>query len=119
MSNQTGKGWVPEICYEELEGGLTSKIPFISVPEGKVMPGVIFIFESRETGEFEPGQDGEELPVTELNLHQYADMELLKNSLTLQDYDKVRIALGLDPLAEAVTAGQKITSAVRESVSTS
>ena len=24
--------WVPEIAYEEAEGGLTSKIPFIQVP---------------------------------------------------------------------------------------
>ena len=64
------KNWVPEIFYEELdESGLTSHIPFIAVPPEEEMPRMLFIFESRETGEFEPGQDGEDLPVTQLDLH--------------------------------------------------
>ena len=71
--------WVPEIFYEEAdESGLTSHIPFIAVPEGEQMPGMLYIFESRETGELEPGPDGEDLPVIQLDLHQYADMATLK-----------------------------------------
>ncbi len=73
--------WIPEIMYEESEDGLTSKIPFIQVPETEEMPGILFVFESRETGEFEPGPDGEEMPVTELDLHQYANMATLKEKL--------------------------------------
>ncbi len=109
--------WVPEICYEEVEEGMTANIPFIQVPDDKEMPGVIFIFESRETGEFEPGPEGEELPVTELDLHQYANMSHLKNSLDAEVFDQVRLALGLEPLKDAASKGQKITQNVRDNLS--
>jgi hypothetical protein len=106
--------WIPEIFYEELETGMTSHIPFISVPEEEEMPRMLFVFESRETGEFEPGSEGEELPVTEIQLHQYADMEFLKYNLSPGAYDDVRIALGLEPLQTAVKKGQQITSGIRQ-----
>jgi hypothetical protein len=110
--------WVPEIYYEESdEDGLTSHIPFIAVPEDEKMPRMLFIFESRETGEFEPGPSGEELPVTEMTLHQYADMDVLKHKLDLKSYDKVRAALGLQSLKDAVPAGQKISENIRTAVS--
>lgn len=108
--------WVPEIVYEESEGGLTSKIPFIHVPDEVEMPGMLFIFESRDTGEFEPGSEGEEVPVVELNLHQYVNMAKLKQSLTAQEYDKVRFILGLDPLEKASQAGKEISGRIRESL---
>tara|TARA_R110002074_G_scaffold72657_2_gene167267 strand:- start:869 stop:1213 length:345 start_codon:yes stop_codon:yes gene_type:complete len=110
--------WVPEIFYEEAdEAGLTSHIPFIAVPDEEEMPKILFIFESRETGEFEPGQDGEDLPVTQIDLHQYADMSALKASLDLETFDKVRKALGLQSLSEAAEAGKKITERIRTAVS--
>ena len=109
--------WVPEICYEEVEDGMTSNIPFIHVPDDKTMPGVIFIFESRETGEFEPGPEGEDLPVTELDLYQYANMAHLKESLNPEVYDQVRNALGLEPMESATSKGQKITENVRGNLS--
>ncbi len=108
--------WVPEIVYEESDGGLTSKIPFIHVPDEVEMPGMLFIFESRDTGEFEPGMDGEEVPVVELNLHQYVNMAKLKSGLSTDEYDKVRYLLGLDPLKEATAAGQEITGRIRETL---
>tara|TARA_A100001515_G_C4544868_1_gene201464 strand:+ start:331 stop:675 length:345 start_codon:yes stop_codon:yes gene_type:complete len=109
--------WVPEIYYEEADDtGLTSHIPFISPPENEDMPKLLFIFESRETGEFEPGQDGEDLPVVQIDLHQYADMAFLKEGLDAPTYDKVRAALGLQPLAEAAAAGSKITERIRSAV---
>ena len=55
MSNQNNN-WVPEIMYEDSQDGMTSKIPFIMVPETEIMPKILFMFESRETGEFEPAQ---------------------------------------------------------------
>lgn len=113
-----GNNWVPEIFYEEAdETGLTSHIPFIAVPENEEMPTMLYIFESRDTGEFEPGPDGEDLPVTQIDLHQYADMVALKERLDLETYDRVRIALGLQPLAEAAAAGARITERIRASVS--
>ena len=108
------KHWIPEIFYEDTDEGLTSHIPFITVPASEHMPKLLYIFESRETGEFEPGQDGEDLPVTEVTLHQYADMEKLKSGLTEYEYDRVRNVLGLEPLREATVKGQGITTAVRE-----
>lgn len=109
--------WVPEICYEEVEDGMTSNIPFIHVPDDKTMPGVIFIFESKDTGELEPGPEGEDLPVTELDLHQYANMSHLKSSLTVDVFDQVRMVLGLEPLKDAASKGQKITQNVRNNLS--
>lgn len=115
MSNSN---WVPEIFYEEAdESGLTSHIPFITPPDDEEMPKMLFIFESRETGEFEPGPDGEDLPVTQLDLHQYADMAILKEGLDVATYDKVRNVLGLQTLAEATEAGQALTERIRSAVS--
>ena len=80
------------------------------------MPEILYIFESRETGEFEPGPEGEDLPVTEMDLHQYADMSILKERLDEATYDKVRNSLGLEPLKTATTKGEKITDAIRENL---
>ena len=107
--------WIPEIMYEESEEG-SSHIPFIMVPEEEVMPRLLFIFESRQTGEFEPGSEGEEVPVFEWDLHQYADMAVLKEKLNQFTYDQVRNALGLEPLAIAAEKGAKIGDKVRQNL---
>jgi hypothetical protein len=108
------KQWIPEILYEESDDGLTSKIPFVAVPKVEEMPKLLYIFESRETGETEPGSNGEDLPVTEITLHQYVDMEMLKKKLTPIEYDNIRWACELGPFAEAAAKGKEITQTVRE-----
>ena len=113
---QSKTGWYPEIMYEDAEDGLTSKIPFIMVPKGEAMPVLLFMFESRETGEFEPDIDGNPMPITEMDLHQYADMAALKKGLNSVDYDKVRMCLGLEPLKHAAIAGKKITDNIRKNI---
>ena len=111
------KNWIPEIMYEESsEIGASSHIPFIPVPDGELMPRILFMFESRETGETEPGPNGEDLPVTEMELHQYANMATLKTNLDAETFDKVRQSLGLDPLKVAVSKGSKITEAVKNNL---
>ena len=112
------KNWIPEIMYEDGgdEAALTSHIPFIPVPDAENMPQMLYIFESRETGEVEPGPEGEELPVTEMELHQYADMAVLKNQLDLETYDKVRICLDLEPMKSAVDKGRDITNNIRQNL---
>jgi len=80
------------------------------------MPGVLFLFASRDTGETEPGPEGEELAITEIDLHQYANLSYVKDALTEDQYDKVRVSLGLEPLRLAAAKGQKITSNVRENL---
>lgn len=101
--------WIPEIMYEEAEDGISSQIPFIQVPTNEKMPNTIFIFESRLTGEFEPGPNGEELPVTELELHQYADMITLRKRLPGIIYDQVRSALNLQPLSSIDESSSDVT----------
>ena len=109
--------WIPEILYEESEEG-SSHIPFIIVPENEKMPELLYVFESRETGEIEPGADGEEVPVVQWDLHQYADMVVLKEKLSPPEYDNVRFALGLDSLLVASRKGKEISQRVRTTVET-
>ena len=110
----SGKSWVPEIMYEEMDDGLSSHIPFIPVPKDEEMPRLLYVFESRETGEFEPGPQGEDLPVTEMELHQYADLAILKEKFDEQSYDTIRKALGLEPLRVAAVKGSKITQNLKD-----
>ena len=105
--------WVPEIMYEETTEGVTQSIPFVQVPTNKEMPGILFMFASRETGEFEPGPEGEELPITELDLHQYANLKYIKDSISEEIYDIIRSSLGLEPLGVAVQKGKKISENVK------
>ena len=107
------KQWIPEIVYEEGE----SQIPIIHVPPEEVDPKLLFIFLSHQTNEFEPGPDGEELPVMQWDLHQYADMEILKKNLSTKAYDDVRNALGLETLKNATTKGSKITENIMQKLS--
>ena len=110
------RNWIPEICYEEESEGISSHIPFIQVPLNEQMPQILYIFESQETGDFEPGLDGGPVPVVQLDLHQYADMQILKEGLQPEVYDVVRKCLGLEPLREAATKGAKITESVRKNL---
>jgi len=110
MTNNSA--WYPEIMYEE-----ESKIPFVPVPTDQCMPHLLFMFESRETGEFEPGIDGDPLPIVQMDLHQYGNMGVLKENLSEADFDNVRKALGLEPLAVATAKGLEVTNNVREAAS--
>lgn len=110
------QNWIPEIMYEEDESGMSSHIPFIMVPQGQEMPKMLFVFESRETGEYEPNEKGQPIPIMEMDLHQYADMIQLKEGLDEETYDKVRVCLGLEPLREAAEKGKKITNNIRNNL---
>ena len=112
------QNWIPEIMYEEGEEG-SSNIPFIMVPKEEEMPKLLYMFESRETGEEEPGLDGSPVPIVEWDLHQYADMVVLKERLTPDEYDSVRSALDLEPLAVAASKGHKITENIRDNLTDS
>lgn len=103
--------WFPEIMYEE-----DSKIPFVPVPADEVMPQILFMFESRETGEYEPGHEGEPSPIVQMDLHQYANMVVLKEGLTGPEFDKVREVLGLEPLQVAIEKGQKVSLSVKNTI---
>ncbi len=110
----TNNKWVPEICYEEMgrEGEtFTGGLPFIDVPDGHNMPGVLFMYESRKV-------DDEEVE-KEIVLHSYANMMQLKKSLNEEDYDRVRKALGLKSLNDAVALGKEINEKISSNISDS
>jgi hypothetical protein len=109
--------WFPELMYEDDDSGQASKIPFIMVPTEEEMPKVLFVFESRETGEVEPGPEGEDLPVVQWDLHQYADMNILKEALAPDVFDLVRAALGLEPVKAAAAKGSRLTENIRTKLS--
>jgi hypothetical protein len=111
-TKQPPKNWIPEIVYEEGE----SHIPFIHVPNDQPDPKMIFIFVSHQTGEIEPGSEGEDVPVIEMDLKQFVDLSLLKTGLTEQEYDKVRGLLGLETLKSASAKGRVITQTIRDNV---
>ena len=108
--------WIPVIMYEDDEGGMTSKIPFIMVPKEEQMPKLLFMFESRETGEFEPDSEGNPLPIIEMELHQYADMAKLKSGLSEDLYDQVRMCLGLESLRQSAKKGIQLTDKIRNNL---
>jgi len=108
--------WVPEILYEETAEGESSSLPFVMVPHDEEMPNLLYIFESKDTGRFEPNSEGDPVPVYEWDLHQYADMVILKNKLEPHIYDKVRLALGLEKLAEATQKGIAATERIRNNL---
>ncbi len=112
------KHWVPEITYEESEDdeGVAGTLPLIYVPQERDMPTFLMMWEARDTGEIEPGSLGEDVPVVNWELRQYARMDVLKDSLSPSAYDDVRKALGLKPLAEAVVSGHTISQGVRENL---
>ena len=54
--------------------------------------------------------------MTEIDLHQYADMNTLRDTLSTDLYNQVRVALGLEPLDEAIKKGQAITDKIRSNL---
>jgi hypothetical protein len=104
--------WIPEILYED-----DSQIPFIEVPRGEQDPALLFIFINRKTGETEPGPKGEELPVYDMELRQFADLSILASKLTPDEYDRVRAVLGLEKRSDAARKGKEITQNVATKVS--
>ena len=103
--------WVPEIVYEEYEGtGLTDGLPFINIPKDKEMPGILFFLGTQETGEFEPDENGDPQPIVEVEVFQFACMKYLESELSPEDYDKVRIALGLESKMAARKKGLKTSA---------
>jgi hypothetical protein len=108
---------LPEICYDEpVPGQPANQFPFILVKSGKKMPPVIFIEERRETGETEPGPNGEPVEIVDSLMHKFVDMEVLKEKLPPHLNNIVRTTLGMKPLEEATVSGQAILDKVMAAV---
>ena len=110
---------LPVILYEEPSGKNDRGIsmPYIEVPKGGQMPPMLFIFEYKHTGEVEPDDRGREVAIVDQIPHKYVDMEYLKDRLTPELNDHIRVALGMKPLQVAREEGQKIMDKVMFQVS--
>lgn len=111
---------IPEILYEapKYPGAKTDPIPFIEVPKDKKMPPVLFLFEYKLTGELEPDEKGMPQEITEQIPHKYVDLEFLMDRLSANPEirDKVRVVLGMQPLAEAKEQGEELLNRALSSV---
>ena len=79
--------WIWEIMYEEDPLGESHTLPFILVPQGHEMPRFLLIWAHSDTGDCEPGPNGEDLPIVDAELRQFARMDVLREGLTADDYD--------------------------------
>jgi hypothetical protein len=110
---------LPVILYEEPSGKNDKGIsmPYIEVQKEGQMPPMLFIFEYKHTGETEPDDRGREVAIVDQIPHKYVDMEYLKDRLSPELNDKIRVALGMKPLQVAKEEGQKIMDKVMFQVS--
>lgn len=117
MTRNQEKYEIPQILYEEPQPGQAANpIPYIEIPQDKNMPPVIFIFEYKHSGETEPGQNGEAIEMVDQIPHKYVDMEVLKEKLSPETNDLVRVALGMEPLKQATKKGKEILDKVNKNI---
>ena len=110
---------IPVLLYEEsFDGSWESALPYIEVPVDEEMPTALFVQEYRLTGETEPDSEGEECPIYDGYIHQYVNMSTLKDKLDGKTFDKIRVALGMLPLAQARKKGAKVLEKVYEETNT-
>jgi len=107
---------LPIIYYEEPENGYANPIPYIEMDKEEEWPSILFIQEYRHTGEFEPDHKGNPSPIMDMIIHQYVDMLTLKDRVSEETYDIIRVALGMKPLREAQQAGAKILDKVEKNL---
>ena len=108
-SNPVVQQELPEILYDEpTPGHPANPFPFINVKKDGLVPKVLFIEVRQDTGETEPGPNGQPQEIVDCLMHKYVDLEHLKEKLPPHMNDIVRVALGMKPLAEARSAGQAI-----------
>lgn len=117
MSRQKQKLKFPILFYEESQPGEpVNPIPYIEMEKEEEFPTVLFVHEYRHTDEFEPDSEGNPTPIFDVLMHCFVGLETLKHKLSPDLYDTVRVALGMQPLAEASKEGQKILDKVHENL---
>jgi hypothetical protein len=118
MQHQNSK-WVPNIYYEENDKGITGGLPFIDIPIGHSIPACLFICGAKDyrdlSQETKDNLDLEHLE-KEITIHSYANMTVLKEKLSPELFDEVRIAIGLQPLQIALLEGAKKTLEIQKNI---
>lgn len=91
----------PEIFYEESHEGFTNGMPFMRIEKDSSIPGAMFIAAATNFENKNQELDDEE-QMCEIVMQMYVNSEILKTTLSEEEYDKVRAVLGLAPLSEAI-----------------
>lgn len=113
MANQKPK--IPILYYEEpVPGEPANPIPYIEVGLDDDMPKVLFISEYKETGEYEVDTGHGSMPIVDMTIHKYVDLDHLQKLLSPERFDEIRVALGMKPLKTAQQQGQQILDKVYE-----
>lgn len=90
----------PEIFYEESAEGLTNGMPFMRIENNKTIPNALFMGAAKNIEN--KNNEVDESEMCEITMQMYVNSEILKNVLDVEVYDKVRAAIGLDPLDVAI-----------------
>lgn len=115
--------YIPELLYEapNYPGEKVSPIPYIEIPKDKDMPLGLFVMEYRKTGEREVGDSGKPEEIMDGPFpHMYVDFKHLEDVLVetfpeidiSSAVDKIRVGLGLKPLAKAKKEGNELLDRV-------
>ncbi|HNC55835.1 MAG TPA: hypothetical protein PLP33_10360 [Leptospiraceae bacterium] len=108
---------IPELLYQsDSKGKVINPIPYIETDKTDPMPVMLFVEEVYNTGEVEVGDDGNPSPIYEFEMHQFLNMRVLKDVLNSKQYDKVRVALGMETMQKAKEKGEKIINAVESAI---
>ena len=115
--------FIPEILYESpnYPGEKVSPIPYMVIPKNKDMPIGLFIMRYTQTGEYEVGDSGKPEEIMDgPHPHMFVDFKHVESVLNqsfpeinISDaVDKLRIGLGLKPLAKARKDGNDLLDRV-------
>ena len=113
----------PELLSEapNYPGEKVSPIPYIEIPKDKDMPSGLFVMEYRKTGEHEVGDSGKPEEIMDGPYpHMYVDFKHVEAVLVesfpeidiVSAVDKIRVGLGLKPLAKAKKEGNELLDRV-------
>ena len=114
---------IPEILYESpsYPGEKVSPIPYVVIPKDKDMPVGLFLMRYTQTGEFEVGDNGKPEEIMDgPHPHMFVDFKHLEEvlhetfpNLQMGDaVDKIRLGLGMKPLAKARKDGNELLDRV-------
>ena len=95
----------PEIFYEESAEGFTNGMPFMRIEDNQSIPSALFMGAAKNIENKNTEVDEEEM--CEITMQMYVNSEVLKNILNREDYDKIRVSIGLDPLDVAIEKSNK------------
>lgn len=115
--------FIPEILYEapNYPGEKVSPIPYMVIPKEKDMPVGLFIMRYSQTGEYEVGDSGKPEEIMDgPHPHMFVDFKHLETvlhesfpNLHMGDaIDKIRVGLGMKPIAKARKDGNDLIERV-------